>query len=185
MWQFKNTQSMFDKSSDFLQEKANELASRLIAIADEAAPALSRSLHGPEAGDGMTGPVRLELIALVLHLADRFSSASFGPDHRKIFMDNLLAATAGSLPGESRRSLKETYSERHVSYSGFGKLYPEEGENMKDTLFWEFGKVMAERFSPDDPASAVVAASAAMDVYQALNRTVDEVGVFKYTKERP
>jgi hypothetical protein len=137
--------------------------------------------HSP-VGSGKSGGwgVAFEFMHFFLHIADRLAFGILGPDNRSFFMDTLASMTFDATvevmlqpgdvteQGELKQALLSDSTHRNVSYGACKKLFPEEGALAKDTVFWEFGKKLAESVGqPEDIRwimGAIMVAMAALKV---------------------
>jgi len=143
-------------SKEILFEKASFLAPVLVA----AIPGGSKDLFGMwnddekgEVASDKFGEVSLEMALFFIHYVDRNAFNILESDKRVLFMDALTENVATFLllqnkgkvdPGLFRSEFIEQLNERQREYSKYKKWFPgEEIKSAKDTLFWEFGKRIA------------------------------------------
>jgi len=93
---------------------------------------------------------------LFLHVSDRMSFDILGQDRRSVFLDRLVELTVNStidtafpeLGSEERGNLKGSmltdYNASQYEYGQY-RMFANKKESTKDTVFWEFGKKVAER----------------------------------------
>ncbi len=94
-------------------------------------------------------------------------------------MDAVLSALPPALDraGLPAVALESLYSERQFQYSQFKKIFAEEGESLKDTLCWEFGKAMASQYALTSPLSIGYLATAAGNAAAALSKILTDPAV--------
>src|SRR6266446_10247166 len=135
MWPFKKRRGDFSA----LPQKASAV---LLGVTEEAAPHLLKALVGEERVDEnqkLLAPLTCELLIFGLHLTDRIAFGRLGASNRSDFMNALLPAIQQELQPPVSSQLEHLYNTRNTLYGGFRKLYPDKKENLKGTLFWEFG----------------------------------------------
>jgi len=137
--------------------------------------------HSPVGSEKSGGwGAAFEFMHFFLHIADRLAFGILGPDNRSFFIDTLASMTFDATvevmlqPCDvaKRRELKQALlsdlTHRNVYYGACKKLFPEEGASPKDTVFWEFGKKLAESVGhPEDIRwimGAIMAAMASLKV---------------------
>lgn len=94
---------------------------------------------------------------LFLHVTDRTSFDILGQDRKSVFMDRLIEVTVNSTidtafprlgldeRGNLKSSMLRDYNASQYEYGQYRKMFPDKNESSKDTVFWEFGKKVAER----------------------------------------
>jgi hypothetical protein len=133
-----------------------------------------------------------EFVYLFLHIADRLAFQVIGSENRSSFMDDLASMTFHTtaevflrkpddkLDRELKASLVASLNRRNTEYGSYQKLFPVGDDGFKGTLFWEFGKRIAEtRRRPKDIGVMMTASSVALAALQllqlkdALQRTLE------------
>lgn len=101
--------------------------------------------------------VIFEFEFLFLHVTDRMSFDILGQDRKSVFMDRLIELTVNSTidtafprlgldeRGNLKSSMLRDYNASQYEYGQYRKMFPDKNESSKDTVFWEFGKKVAER----------------------------------------
>jgi hypothetical protein len=93
----------------------------------------------------------LESVILYVHFADRIASQLLKTNQRDFFMNALINEVTNifseSQPTEEQKELAtsiigDLYNERQSEYGNY-KMAAEENEGLGSTLFWEFGKKIA------------------------------------------
>lgn len=104
----------------------------------------------------------IEVVVFYMHLVDRSIFAKLGPVRREVFQDNfviivlrLLQKQRGDTTPNFEKALREIYNYRQLFYSQFKDLVPNRNEQLKDTLCWEFSKVLFECFKDTNPVTLV------------------------------
>ncbi len=137
-----------------LLAKATALSSVLIYSSGLATESIIKSIGGEKCEDVNTGEkiIFLEFLFFLIHLTDRVSFNELDNDKRAIFIDNLVMVLRESLAETvedvtERAALRDrfpkAYNERQVEYGKFKELFPDKDEDLKGTVFGEFGKAMA------------------------------------------
>lgn len=97
-----------------------------------------------------------EFIYFYLHLTDRFAFEHMSEEQRAVLMTGVericissaVNAVCRGWPKDKKEKIKEECMENfHISmqeYSKYKKWLAEKGEGTKNTLFWEFGKMIAK-----------------------------------------
>ena len=84
-------------------------------------------------------------------------------------MDALCAALAHRLGPPRTVELQDLYNKRQHFYGQFPKLFAENGESLKGTLFWEFGKLMAAAHAHGNPAAVMATAISGASLLETVN----------------
>jgi hypothetical protein len=130
---------------------------------------------------GKLWAIELELVFLCLFLTDVVVFASHGAEKRKVFMDAVGFALPDLLAKEfqqegSAEDFDATFFEslnlRQMRYSECRELFPEKGESLENTLFWEFGKIMAAVYGCNNPVQLVLVSHTASGMYEPLVKTL-------------
>jgi hypothetical protein len=172
---------LFKKSGGDFSLCAQTAAAVLMAATKEAAPLLLKTLVGEESVDanqGLIAPLTSELLKFGLHLTDRIAFGRLGASNTAEFMDVLLPAIQSELQPTVSSQLEDLYNTRNTFYGGFRKLYPDENENLKGTLFWEFGKALGSVYASSNPARITGVSMFGMTFMQAINEAFDTAKVF-------
>ena len=91
----------------------------------------------------------IEVLAFYIHIIDHFAFDILGVAGRELFFDRfcetieaeLREAIGEGIPAdEFVKTLRETHNRRMSEYVRY--KFPEPGQPPKDTLFWEFGKIL-------------------------------------------
>lgn len=133
-----------------------------------------------------------EFTLLFLHVADRIAFQVLGRDNRGLFMEDLANMTFDVLMeafirvpdqkkgAELKASLLADLNRRNADYSVCQKLLPEGETDVKGTLFWRFGEVIAETLRHPHDESIIMAASSvgiaalnALDMKNTLETTLE------------
>lgn len=174
MWPFK-------KSGGDFSLRTQTAATVLMVATAEAAPHLLKSLVGEEcinANQELIAPLTAELIIFGLHLTDRIAFGRLGASDRAKFMDALLPAIQSKLQPSVSSRLEDLYNTRNNFYGEFHKLYPSENENLKGTLFWEFGKALGSVYANSNPVRITETSMFGMTFMKAINQAFDAANVF-------
>ena len=173
MWPFKK------KSDGDFSLPAQTAATALLDTTEQAAPNLLKALVG-EGGvkQELLVPLTLELLIFGLHLTDRIAFDRLGADNRAGFMNSLLPTVQRELQPPVSTHLQALYNTRNPFYGGFRKLYPEQQETLKGTLFWEFGKALGSIYADGNPAAITETSMFGMTFMQAINQAFESGGVF-------
>jgi hypothetical protein len=174
MWPFK-------KSGENFSLRAQTAAAVLMAATEEATPHLLKSLVGEDCIDAnqeLIAPLTSELLIFGLHLTDRIAFGRLGASDRAEFMDAFLPAIQSELQPPVSSRLEDLYNTRNTFYGGFRKLCPDENENLKGTLFWEFGKALGSVYANSNPVRITGTSMFGMTFMQAINQAFDAANVF-------
>jgi hypothetical protein len=135
-------------------DKAELLGERLVGGATEAACIILEELGKRYKivirNEESTPLFIIEVMVLYMHLVDRQVQAHLGPTNRDPFMDRfvetvLRESTAGlaSVPANNfGRTLRDVYNRRQMEYTKYRLLLPEKDGILKNTLYWEFSKIL-------------------------------------------
>jgi hypothetical protein len=133
---------------------------------------------------GSTEPLRIslpdfqiEILILALHCLDRAAFAYYGAEYRSAFMDSGVSFAAEAMcegiPEERRTefvaSFRTHYNQRQAAY---GALVFPTTDDLKGTLFWEFGKRICEQTGVHNPVSIFEMAYAASGMFEVLAETL-------------
>ena len=134
-------------------QKADQLAQCLVGGATEAAKVIAKMARRPNGSfrdENNAQQFIIEVMVFYMHLVDRLAFAHLGAAKREIFMDRfldtVLKETLPELsnnvsPEDFAESLRETYNCRQKQYADH-KLVPVDDEPPKETLCWEFSKIL-------------------------------------------
>ena len=142
-------------------ESVDSLARALVDGATELAVMIGEQLdkfsEGIDFRDASAGPqFAVEVIVFYLHLIDRLAFRELGAAKRNIFCDRLASAVTENLTDDLRESLHETYNRRQMQYGKCKVLFPKKGDPLKDTIFWEFSKILFGFFDITNPATLML-----------------------------
>jgi hypothetical protein len=146
MWPFK-------KSGGSFSLQTQKAANVLIAVTVKTVPDLFEVLVGEEhvaEKQEFIDALTFELLIFGLHLTDRIAFKRLGERKRAEFMSALLTEIDSALQRMSSQQVS-LYNTRNSFYDGFHKLYPDGNENLKGTLFWEFGKSLGSIYANSNP----------------------------------
>lgn len=170
----------FEENSDLVFEKAKTAALILAACCEELTPVLLRALvseESTESNNELIAPLSLEMFMFGLHLTDRIAFDRLGPTNRTLFMNALLERVQNKLKPPLDSQLHSFYNLRIVFYARFPKLFADKDDNLKDTLFWEFGKALSAIYAFNNPVAIVKASTVGMEFLGALNQAFDAANV--------
>jgi hypothetical protein len=156
---------MFDKKT--VIDKAELLGERLLGGVPEIASFLLTELDKIQPGIGFrdeNGPERfwIELFVFYMHILDRLAFLHLGAEKKDIFSNRLIVVVMNGLVINLNKELfaldfvaemRDTYNRRQVEYSRYKGLIPPKDEPLKDTLLWEFSKVLFELFDDENPTT--------------------------------
>ena len=161
--------------------QAQTSSALLMGWTEGGAPHLLKALVGEERFDEsrhLLVVVQGELLMFGLHLTDRIAFGKLGASARAYFMDALLPSIQSELRPPLSTQLETVYNARQTFYSGFHKLYPDEKESLKGTLFWELGKMLSAMYADGNPAAIVGASMLGMEFMKGLSKAFEDAGVF-------
>ncbi len=123
----------------------------------------------------------LQFTYLYLHLADRFFFGKTEENVRRavckklddetfqIILDSLKNLPTTKVNEYREENLANYYASVNI-FTNYKKLHPEKNELLKNTLFWEFGKIIASISSKNmNPADATLASTQVMKSLGRLN----------------
>lgn len=144
---------MFSLRSD-TDKKADLLGVRLVGGATEVAQIIVEKLaenrpfnfRAPNSAQQFI----IEFVVFYMHLVDRVAFTHLGADKRQKFADRFVGAVRKELlkemipvPGyDLGTMLRDTYNMRQTQYERYRVPMPKKDEPLKDTLFWEFSKLL-------------------------------------------
>ena len=87
-----------------------------------------------------------ETAILFIRVLDEIAFGALGAELSEEFMDSFIESIGRALEGRGMQpeSFDELLSQRIAEYSGYAKWIPAKGESSRGTLFWEFGKKVAD-----------------------------------------
>lgn len=100
--------------------------------------------------------IAFEFIYFYLHLTDRFAFEHMNEEQRAVLMTGvekicissavnaICHEWAGDLKEKTKKECMENFYVSMQEYSKYKKWFAEKGKGTKNTLFWEFGKVIAK-----------------------------------------
>ncbi len=170
-------------SNPKIQDQAQQVGPMLIEALTEFHPTFVKYLLGEDSkvSQKALSDLAMEELVLCLHVLDRLVSTKFGPQKRAVFMDALLPAACEAFcqrhfGGEwLRRQFQTLYNERQLQYSGYRKLLPDKEESAKDTLFWEFGKMMSAKYGNWNPVRLGLVMLRASDILEPMHYIVSSL----------
>jgi len=168
----------FGRQAKQLQSKAAFIAPLLIDVCRETSPTLLRSLLGAESSTKnptLLQPILIEELAFLLHLTDRLIFAHCGVNQRALFMEALLPETKRLLESPFDASLADLYNTRQQFYANF--YLPDSSENLKDALFWEFGKALAAVYADSNPVAVLLTAKFGAELLSLVDNLLQETEV--------
>jgi hypothetical protein len=174
MWPFKK------RGGDF-SARAQTASAVLLGVTEEAAPLLLKALVGEKGVDDnqqILAPLSSELLIFGLHLTDRIAFGRLGASDRSGFMNALLPAIQRGLKPPLSSQLEHLYNTRNTFYGGFRKLYPDEKENLKGTLFWEFGKALGSVYANSNPLAIMEVSMFGMTFMRGIHEAFEKTKVF-------
>jgi hypothetical protein len=104
----------------------------------------------------------IEVIVFYMHLVDRLAFAHLGAAKRQVFGDRFIVAVVKEVLRQLSKEisaddfgglLRDTYNRRQVEYAQFRVPIPKKDEPLKDTLYWEFSKIMFDLLDNTNPAT--------------------------------
>lgn len=171
---------------------SGQLAHAALRASKELKSALGNQYSRSLGGESLGWQTVFEFTFLLLHVADRIAFQVLGRDSRGPFMDDLANMTFDTLMeaffrvpdqkmrAEFKASLLADLNERNADYSVCQKLLPSRETDIKDTLFWRFGEVIAETLRHSRDESIITAASSvgiaafnALDIKNTLETTLE------------
>jgi len=161
-------------------EQAQTASAMLIGATEEGARHLLKALVGEERANEdreLLAPLTCELLIFALHLTDRIAFARLGTRSRSGFMDALLTAVQRRLRPPIAEDLEQLYNTRNAFYGGFRNLYPEKNENLKGTLFWEFGKALGSVYADGNPGAITEISTFGMTFMQIIQEAIENAKV--------
>lgn len=171
------------KKGEDLTARAQTAAALLIATANEFAPAALKALFPADEiareKQALTAPLAFELLLFALHVTDRLAFEQLGADQKEKLMLAVLRAVRSKLHPLASNGFIESYNTRQRLYGACRKLYPDEGENLAGTLFWEFGRATGDAYAENNPESVSQAAIFGMKFVGIVERMLDGAQVLR------
>ena len=133
---------------------AETAANLLMALTDRFRPSFFEALVGDDASaltPEVTARGSAEVLVFALHLSDRIAFTRLGIEKRARFMDIFLSAVQRRVGSALAPALPDVYSQRTLFYQSCRLPSGGRNANLKGTLFWEFGKLMASPYHYPDP----------------------------------
>jgi hypothetical protein len=162
-------------------EKADLLGERLVGGATESVAIVMEELGKRfDVGfrDRNTVPqFIIELIVFYMHLVDRLALAHLGAAKRQVFGDRFIVAVVKEMLRELSKeisaddfgkALRDTYNRRQMEYARYRVLIPAKDEPLKDTLYWEFSKILFGFLDDENPATLMFLNLLVVDMSDAL-----------------
>ncbi len=168
----------FNRRSENFDAQAKAAAPMLIACCKETAPTLLKALVGenkPDNNKELIAPLTIELLVFGLHLADRITFGCLCARGRSAIMNALLPRVRDELEHPLNSRLQDLYNTRNAFYAGFRKLAPDDKDNLKGTLFWEFGKAMGSVYADSNPVAIIEASREGMSFMSAISQVLTTV----------
>lgn len=152
---------MFFKTKASPEEKGELTATFLPGFAIHGAEELIKQIPQVAELDAREGTLDLlfETFAFFMHLANRLAFRELGAQQCSGFSKHMIATVADRLMktlGASYASvqvislLRDKYNERENYYGQFGQLMAAPDQPKKNTVFWEFSKVIFNEFVKTD-----------------------------------
>jgi hypothetical protein len=163
------------RSTEHIDAQAKIVAPILMGCCEQTAPIFLKALVGEKkagSNQGLIAPLTIELLVFALHLTDRITFARLGPSKRAKFMNALLPGVQRELKPPLDSQLQRLYNTRNTFYGGFPKLFPDKKDNLKGTLFWEFGKAMGSVYAENNPVAIAQTAMDGMDFMVTVNQVL-------------
>jgi hypothetical protein len=149
------------------EKKGEIVGSFLPGLASLAAHELAQRI--PQIGNGHyeDGSIELllELLAFYMHVANRLAFRDLGAEECSHFSTRLIVTVASDVTTSLDKGfssvqviaeLRDKYNERDQYYAQFRKFVPDSDEPPKDTVFWEFAKVVYFRFVNTDNTADLI-----------------------------
>jgi hypothetical protein len=157
MWPFKTRSRNAESAAFILMSLAKDTAPYLLGIVESEAK--------PVRDHPALTSLETELLFLALQVTDRIAFDRLGAKRRSTFMDSLLPILKRRLDPPIALEFTAMYNQRQEFYAQFSRLFPEENEGTKDTLFWEFGKLLQPAYAPGDPVACFAIARVAGGIF--------------------
>jgi hypothetical protein len=142
------------KSHPELSVTAETGADLLVTICDEFRPSFFVALIGEASSEQIQAVAArgsAEVLVFALHLTDRIALIRLGNEKRAAFMDAFLPAVQRRVNAAVAPELPDLYNQRTLFYQSCKMPAGGTNANLKGTLFWEFGKLMASPCHYRDP----------------------------------
>ena len=119
----------------------------------------------------------IEVIVFYMHLVDRLAFAHLGAAKRQVFGDRFIVAVVKEMLRELSKeisaddfgkALRDTYNRRQMEYARYRVLIPAKDEPLKDTLYWEFSKILFGFLDDENPATLMFLNLFVVDMSDAL-----------------
>lgn len=160
----------FSRQTEGFQSKAEFVAPLLLDVCNDMSPTLLMALLGVEGAaknKSLLPEIVMEEIAFGVHLTDRLVFANFGADQRAQFMDALLPVIKKLLEPPLDASLADFYNTRQQFYASL--RFPKSGQDLKGTLFWEFGKALALSYANSNPVAVTMTSNFGADLLNVVD----------------
>ena len=136
------------------------------------------------------GSIICEFDYLFLHIIDRYAHMLCTEDVSHTFMETLglyvintriasCTNVADKAMEEMRNNEIDSLNKRNVEYANYNKLYPDDGQETRNTLFWEFGKkITTDYLHSANPAEIVFCAHLGSDIVKKvkIDKLLKEMG---------
>lgn len=173
-------------------EKADLLGERLVGGATEAASIIMEELgkrYNIVLCDENTAPLFIiEVMVFYMHLVDRLAFSHLGAAGREAFADRFVETVLkeslkdlATIPDcDFAKSLRDTYNRRQVQYTKYKSLVAKNDEPPKDTLCWEFSKILFGFLNDTNPVHFTVLHLLVLKITTAMvNDTLKVEEVFR------
>lgn len=143
------------KTDKILLEKAKSIVQLVIKISFNNSKVICDEIEKDNlytVNDKIFNSICLEIALFYIHFIDRIAFIYIGVKKRNIFMDFLFRLFLDIGSDEYiddfekirfRFIVGEMYNERQAEYGRYKKLFAESDEDYSNTLYWEFGKKIA------------------------------------------
>jgi len=168
-------------SKKILQTAVNASEQLKIGLQQYSEPEVAGSSATSEDDESPFLKLSLEFTFLFLHVTDRTAFQVFESENRGDFMDQLVGITFETITEiclhDSEKSVKDEFSASLLStlnqkntFYGSCKIVSEKQESLENTLFWEFGKAVAETLGRSmDLAVIMTAIEIGSETFKILN----------------
>lgn len=118
----------------------------------------------------------IEIIVFYMHLVDRRAFAHLGAVKRQEFADRFVLAVMREALREVKLvpvddfggALRDTYNRRQMKYARYKELLPSKDEPLKDSLCWEFSKILFGFFEDENPATLMFLSALVADLTKVM-----------------
>lgn len=107
-----------------------------------------------KSNQNLIGPLKVELLIFVLHYFTKRTVFNRLEEKKIIeILDALNIAIQQNIEPIEYVEFERLYETRNTFFMGFNKLFPDESESPKGTLFWEFGKLICSIYPHKNPVA--------------------------------